>query len=272
MRAATHHPEDTMPEKKAPVDKARQAADARLAAARKAVAEALQGFGTSPERAESAKEVAAWKAKADAAAKDAGPAATKAVDALCKAGDKLAAAIRQRSYDAYAKGRRVELKGQVNAGLASALLEIGKLQDPALVKLMFAEQAALKARMDKAEKVKKDLDAVDLMGDLGDEAVPALQQRLKAAAAVSAWLAGTYRKSRSAAEQVIGKVGSEPERKALLAEIEFVEAAKQQALARLDVKALEAATMPKLRELVAQAKAKAGAAAPAAAGKRAAAR
>ena len=114
--------------------------------------------------------------------------------------------------------------------------------------MMFAEQAAMRARMDKAEKTKSDIDAGGAMDELDDE-MPALQKRLKSALAVSAWLGTGFKSMLALAESAIGSVPSQRCRTVLRAELDFVEAAKNGALAKLDVKAIQSATVPMLRRL-----------------------
>ena len=108
----------------AAVDRARQQLLARIATAMKNIDEALKCFGFDKDKADFVKDAKALQAKVDAAAREPGPAATKALTALCKTAEALAATIRQRSYDLFASRRRVELQGQVNGALAAALLDI----------------------------------------------------------------------------------------------------------------------------------------------------
>jgi hypothetical protein len=102
--------------------------------------------------------------------------------------------------------------------------------------------------MDKAEKMKNDLDAVDSMGDIDDE-MPALMQHIKAAQAVSAWMGATYKPVLSQLEAGLKLIPDDLCRRVMRAEIDFVENAKNAALGKLDVKAVESATMPTLRRL-----------------------
>ncbi|MEP6739128.1 MAG: hypothetical protein ABJA61_02030 [Caldimonas sp.] len=231
-----------------PADKARQQLLARIDKAMKQIDDALSCFQFDKDKADSAREAKALQAKIDATARDASPAATKTLAALLKTAEALAPTIRQRSYDMFARRRRIELQGQLNGALAAMLLDVGKIQDPVLTRSMFAEQAKMKAQMNKAEKLKSDLEAVDTMGDIEDE-MPGLQKRMQAALAVSAWLAGGYKAMMKLTEAAIASVPSERCQRVLRAEIDFVEAAKNAALARLDVKAAENATVPGLRRL-----------------------
>ena len=178
----------------------------------------------------------------------AGPAAVKALTPLLKAAEALGPKIFAASTELFAKRRRLELFAQVNGALAGALLDIGKISDPALTKMMFAEQSALRARMDKAEKIKKDIDAVSEMDDLDDE-MPAFQKRLQSALVVSAWLGTGYRSMLALAGSAIASVPSQRCRTVLRAELDFVDAAKNGALAKLDVKVIQGATVPMLRRL-----------------------
>ena len=72
-----------------------------------------------------------------------------------KTGEALVKTLEKRGADDFWAYRRIELKASVNAALAGALLDVGKIADPALTKMMFAEQAAMRARMDKAEKAEE---------------------------------------------------------------------------------------------------------------------
>lgn len=237
-----------MPTPTAPVDKARQQLIAKFDKAMKDVAEALKCFTLDQDKADFIKESKALQAKADEAARDTSPAGAKALMALTKKAEAMPETIRQRSYAMFAKHRRVELKGQVGGALAGALLEVGKISDPILTRLMFAEQAKLKARMDKAEKAKVDIEAVDSMGDIDDE-MPALMQRIKAAQGVSGWLAATYKPMLAQLDAGLKLVDNDLCRRVVRAEIDFVEDSKNGALAKLDPKAVESATLPHLRRI-----------------------
>jgi len=237
-----------MATKNAPADKARQQAMAKIDTVMKGVDEGFKVFGPDREKTESAGEVKAFMAKVDAAAKDPSPAATKTLLGLVKTGETLVKTMEKRAGEMFWANRRVELKGSVNAALAGALLDVGKIADPALTKMMFAEQAALRARMDKAEKTKSDADAGFAMDEL-DEAMPDFQKRLKSALAVSAWLGTGFKSMLALAESAIASVPSQRCRTVLHAELDFIEAAKNGALAKLDVKAIQSATVPMLRRL-----------------------
>jgi hypothetical protein len=114
--------------------------------------------------------------------------------------------------------------------------------------MMLAEQSALRRRMDKAEKMKSDADAGSEMDDI-DDAMPALQQRLKSALAVSTWLGSGFKSMLALAESAIASVPSKRCQTVLRAELEFVEQAKNGALAKLEVKAIQNATLPMLRRV-----------------------
>jgi hypothetical protein len=233
--------ERIMTTKNAPVDKARQQAIAKIDTVMTAVDEGFKAFGPEREKTESAGEVKAFKAKVEAARRDPSPAATKTLATLVKTGEALVKKMQKRWTEGFWQSRRVELKGSVNAALAAALLDVGKIGDPTLAKMMFAEQAALRARMDKAEKLSSDMDAVGLMDDLDDE-MPAFAKRLKAALAVSTWLVTGFKSMLALAGSAIGSVPSQRCRTVLRAELDFVDSAKNGALAKLDVKAIQSAT------------------------------
>ena len=229
-------------------DKATQQLLTKIDKALEAIDEALKCFRSDDLKADYVKESKALRARIDAARRLAGAAAVKALTPLLKAAEELGPRIFKAAGDGFAKERREELRGQVNAALAGALLDIGRISDPALTKMMFTEQAAMKSRMDKAEKMKKDIEAVNEMDDLDDE-MPALQQRVKAALAVSTWLGTGFKSMLALAESAIGSVPSQRLRTVLRAELDFVEQAKTGALAKLDVKAIQNATLPALRRL-----------------------
>ena len=237
-----------MTNKNAPVDKARQQAVAKIDAAMAEVEETFKGFGDTPARAEAAGELKALKGKIDAAKKDPSPAATKTLLAQVKAAEALRKAMWKTLSESFWVNRRAELKAKIGADLAAALLAIGKIGDPVLSKMMFAEQSALRARMDKAEKVKDAADAGGQMDDI-DEAMEGLQERLKAAAAVSTWLGSGFKSMLALADSAIASVPSQRLRTVLRAELDFVDQAKNGALAKLDVKAIQNATLPALRRL-----------------------
>jgi hypothetical protein len=237
-----------MTTKNAPVDKARQQAIAKVDAVMKQVDESFKIFGPERDKTTSAADVKDFKAKVDAAKKDASPAATKTLLALVKTGETLLKTMEKRQAEAFWYHRRRELKDKVSAALAGALLDVGKIGDPALSKLMFAEQSALRARMDKAEKMKSDADAGSEMDDLDDE-MPAFQQRLKSALAVSTWLGSGFKSMLALAESAIASVPSQRCRTVLKAELDFVEQAKNGALPKLEAKAIQSATLPMLRRV-----------------------
>ena len=237
--------------------KAHAAAVDRLDTALKALDVVVAGIGRSDVRAESAAEVKALRSRATAHRKTVGKAQVNALLALAAEAKKLEPAITRRWQEAWLKARRTELQGQVNASLAGALLEIGKLQEPLLVKQMFAEQAAMKARMNKAEKSKRDLDAVSDMDDLDDE-MPALMQRIAAARTVSDWLVKSFRPMLVKVTAAIDAIADAKQKKAMQAELQFVQQAKEQALASLDPKKVESATLPALRTLLQTVQAHAG--------------
>lgn len=229
-------------------DKAQQQLMTKIDKAMKDVGEALKTFINDKDEAESLREAKALQAKIDTAARESGPAAMKALTLLMKTAELLAKTIARRADDMFGQRRRLELKGKVNGDLAAMLLDVGRMSDPVLTKTMFAEQSKMRARMDKAEKVAKDIEAVDLMGDIDDE-MPALQKRVQAALAVSAWLSTGFKSMLTLAESSIASVPSERCRKVLRAEIDFVQQAKNGALASLEVKAIENATVASLRRL-----------------------
>jgi hypothetical protein len=237
-----------MTTKNAPVDKARQQAIAKIDTVMRAVDEGFKAFGPEREKTESAGDVKTFKAKVETAKRDPSPAATKTLMALVKTGEALVKTMEKRAAEAFWYYRRIELKNKVSAALASALLDIGKIGDPALAKMMFAEQSALRARMDKAEKTKSDADAGAAMDDL-DEEMEGFEKRLKSALAVSSWLGTGLKSMLALAESAIGSVPSQRCRTVLRAELDFVDAAKNGALAKLDVKAIQSATVPMLRRL-----------------------
>ena len=229
-------------------DKATQQILAKIDKADKAIDDALKCFGTTDLKTPFAKEAKVLRDKIEAAKRLSGPAAVKALTPLLKAAEEMGPRIFTASTDAFARSRREELRGQVNAALAGALLDIGKMSDRALTKMMFEEQSAMKSRMDKAEKMKKDIEAVDEMDNLDDE-MPAFQQRVKAALAVSTWLGSGFKSMLALAESSIASVPSQRVRTVLHAELDFVDQAKNGALAKLDVKAIQNATLPTLRRL-----------------------
>jgi hypothetical protein len=237
-----------MTTKNAPVDKARQQVIAKIDTVMKAVDEGFKVFGPDREKADFAGELKAFRAKVEAAKRDPSPVATKTLTALVKTGEALVKMMEERWKETFWHYRRIELKNKVSAALAGALLDVGKIGDPALMKMMFAEQAALRARMDKAEKTKNDMDAVGAMDDLADE-MEGFEKRLKAALAVSAWLGTGFKSMLALAESAIGSVPSQRCRTVLRAELDFIDAAKNGALAKLDVKAIQSATVPMLRRL-----------------------
>ena len=124
----------------APTDKARQAATARLDAAWKELQDAYACFGQAADASGATKDFKAMRARIDKAKADMSPAGTKALVALVTDVQALKVDFDKRVRDIFSAHRRAELKGIVNAKLAAALLAIGKLQDPALTRMMFAEQ------------------------------------------------------------------------------------------------------------------------------------
>ena len=104
--------------------------------------------------------------------------------------------------------------------------------------------------MDKAEKMKSDTDAVGAMDSLDDEMPGAAEARSKSALAVSAWLGTGFKSMLALAESAIGSVPSQRCRTVLRADASNSSMRRRPApWLKLDVKAIESATVPMLRRL-----------------------
>src|SRR4051812_34316259 len=109
------------------VDKARQQAAAKVDAVMKDVEQRFLAFGPERDRSESGSDVKAFRAKVEAASREASPAATKTLLGLLKTGEALIKTLDKRAGELFWAHRRVSLRADINAALAAALLDIGKL-------------------------------------------------------------------------------------------------------------------------------------------------
>lgn len=236
----------------ATISKEQQQALKKVQDARDGVEESLKSltYDTSV-KAEMAQRLKALDAKVEAA-KKLGPKAVKELLALHKAmGDlnkDINAAVERLSLQAMRRDFTAQAKGK----LAEALLLLGKLKTPSLVRMMQAEQFEMRAKVDKIEKMKDDKPAVFALDDL-DDAMDALVQRCKSAVELSDWLQSTYGAAVVRIEAAIKAVPQERVRRVLSAEVDFIDADKKAALAKLDIGAVKAATMNRLQALEKQA-------------------
>lgn len=146
------------------------------------------------------------------------------------------------------RGSWLSTRDQVQGMLAEAMVEVGRIEPLALRAPLQKQQLALRAEMDRALQAKvldKGLDALRALFDKTD----ALLQQIRGANEISASLRTGYLPLVTRVRTQILKVAAERSRKTLLAEIEFVEADVQKALAKGDAKVIKAAAVPQLQHL-----------------------
>jgi hypothetical protein len=141
-----------------------------------------------------------------------------------------------------------ELRAKAAGLLAQALVEVGGLEPPALRAPLQKEQAALKAELDRAEKINDLLKGCAAMEALIPR-VEALLKRAGPASVASAWMRASYEPALARARAAMMRVPAERCRKSLLAELDFIEVETNKALIRADMKSIQARVLPTLARL-----------------------
>lgn len=236
----------------AAVSKDQQQALNKVAQARGLVQESLKSFTLeSKDKPALVKRLAALDAKVEEC-KQQGPKAVRDLLALVKSMQDLDKDVLLAVKNASLVVMRRDFTAQAKARLAETLLLVGQLGDPALVRPMQPEQAAMRAKVDKIEALKNDQDAVFALDDL-DDALVALVARCRKAAALSAWLKSGYQVLMAKAESAIKAVPHERVRRVLRAEIDFIDADKIKMLGKLDAGIVKTVTAAPLQALQRQA-------------------
>ena len=139
-------------------------------------------------------------------------------------------------------------RDRLNGLLAELMLEVGRIEPLALRAPLQKEQVALRAEMDRALQLKALEKALDAFSTLLDKC-QALLPRVRAALETGATLRAGYVPMLARVRAQIGKVPADRCRKTLLAEVEFVEADLQKALAKGEAKSIKSQAIPQLQRL-----------------------
>jgi hypothetical protein len=176
------------------------------------------------------------------------PKATAAIKSAHKEAAALLASATKRRDAVYSLVRRREAQGEVNALLMQALLVIGKVQEPALAKKLMDDQNVLRRKRDTLEGMKDDWKAFVALLELR-ESLEAFMVGAKEAQTVGAWVRGTYLPAAGRAATAAKTVADERCKRALVAEIAEIDAAKNKAIAAMDVAAAKATTLAGLQAI-----------------------
>ncbi len=236
----------------APLSKDQQQALAKIKQARDGVQDQLNNFTNDAKaKAELVKKLAAMDDKAEEL-KGKGPKAIKELLALVKQMQDLEKAVRAAMEAAMLAVMRRDFTATSNAQLAEAMLLVGQLADPALIKLIAPQQLALRAKVDKIEGMKDNKQAVFAINDL-DVALEELVLRCKKAATLSSWLKGSYQPLVARVEAAIKALPHERVRRVLQVEIDFIDGDRNKVLAKLDAAAMKSLAVAPLQALEKQA-------------------
>lgn len=192
----------------------------------------------------------AVQAGVDGAGKLAATAARARLRAVMKSAQALALAAEKRRDLAYDQRRRQELRAEAGAILAEAMLLIGRIEDRALAQAVLAEQQKHRARLDAAEKIRDDAKALQALFDLFNrDRIEALLPLAREAQGMAAWLRASFEPARARAAAAVKGLGAAPCRKALDAEIARAVAAKDGAMARMDLAAAKGTPLAALQRV-----------------------
>lgn len=184
-------------------------------------------------------------AKAEPAAKVAA-----ALQVLLKEAKAKAKAADARSLAAYFVVRRRQVQAEYGALLMKALVMVGKIDDPVLAKAALARQQALRDRMNAIEKIADAQKAFGAMDELWNKhGLSTLEQTMAEAVGMGQWVRGTYRPAAARAAAAARAVPEARCQKALAQHIEAAEAAKNRALAAMDLGAAKGTTIGMLARI-----------------------
>lgn len=195
------------------------------------------------------REVAALRKRlADALAGGDARAAAKPVGALAKEAAKLA----DKASEANGKdlaNRALPLLHKARALMAQAMVEVGRIEPPALRLPLQREQAALRLALNELEAERcATPGGIAALEKLLPE-VEAFLQRMEPARRAGDWMRSTWLPQRARAEAIVKRVPADRCRRSLLAELDFIEADMHRSLARGDVRGAQAQALPALQRI-----------------------
>ncbi|MBX3605447.1 MAG: hypothetical protein KF788_09250 [Piscinibacter sp.] len=195
------------------------------------------------------KDVALLRKRLQEALKDGNAdAVRKTVAGLVKDAERLA----DKASDAHGRDladRAAVHLNKARALMAKAMVEVGRIEPPALRLPLQKEQAALRKALDTVEAEKG---ASPSSIDTLQKMVPGIEQfirRLEPVRKAGDWMRTGYLPQVARVEAAIKRVPAERCRKTLMAELDFIEADTNKALARADVGAVQSRALPTLQRI-----------------------
>jgi len=140
------------------------------------------------------------------------------------------------------------LWGKASGLLAQALLELGAIDPPVLRAPLQKEQFGLKAELDRIEMsidYVANIDALEAMLPR----IAALLKRLGGVGDAGKWMTTSYLPLLARVQAALKRVPGDRCRKSLLAELDFIEVDTNKALAKADVKTVQARAVPQLQRI-----------------------
>lgn len=192
--------------------------------------------------------VALRKRLADTLAGEDPRTAARPVAALARAAAKLAdEASKAQGKDL--ADRALPLLNKARARMAQALVELGRIEPPALRLPLQREQATLRLALDEVEGERcATFEGIAALEKLLPQ-VEGLLERLEPVRRAGDWLRTQLLPLRVRVEAEIKRVTAERCRRSLLAELDFIESDTDKALARGDLKAAQARAIPALQRI-----------------------
>lgn len=192
--------------------------------------------------------VALRKRLADALQEPDPKAAARPVSVLAKDAAKLA----DKASEANGKDladRALPLLNRLRALMAQAMVEVGRIEPPALRLPLQREQAALRLALDELEGERcATLGGIDAMEKL----LPQVEQfvkQLEPARRAGDWARAQLLPLRARVEAIVKRIPAERCRRSLLAELDFIDADANKALGRGDAKAAQSKAIPALQRI-----------------------
>lgn len=174
--------------------------------------------------------------------------AAKPVAALVKDAAKLA----DQASEAHGKDladRALPLLQKLRALMARAMVEVGRVEPVALRLPLQREQAALRLALNELESERCATPAGIAAMEKLQPQVEEFIERLEPARRAGEWARGQLAPLRARVEAAVKRVPAERCRRCLLAELDFIDADANKALARGDVKAAQAGALPALQRI-----------------------
>lgn len=200
-------------------------------------------------RAALRRDLAALRKRLAEALKEQDPkAVARPMAVLAKEAEKLA----DKASDANGKDladRALPLLHQLRALMAEAMVEVGRIEPPALRLPLQREQAVLRLALNELEGERTATPAgIAAMEKLLPE-VEQFVKRLEPARRAGDWARSQLLPLRARVEAAVKRIPAERCRRSLLAELDFIDADANNALARGDAKAAQLRAMPALQRI-----------------------